>query len=245
MTKKCKLCDKEMELELFEKDKRTPDGHSSRCLDCARECKRISALKHRDERLERQRKYREEHPEEYKAEKHAEYERNNETYKKNRKAYYEENKEWFIQMTNECRNRRYEKDPTKAIADKLRAKVRGALLGICCSKETEDMLGSSRQEFCDYMESLFEENMNWDNYGYKGWGTDHRKPLCKYDLTDPIQVYISFNFRNLQPMWVQENMNKYTTWTDKDEHNWRQNIWPYIKADLMSRGIIDSSYEGC
>lgn len=245
MLKKCTICNTEKDLELFEKDKRKPDLHSNRCLNCAREIKRVSAAKHHDERIERQRKYREEHPEEYKAAKHDEYIKHKERYRETGKKYYEENKEAFLQMGYRYRERVYKEDSTKRIPDYLRRRVRNALLGACYSEDTEKMLGCSRTYLLKHFESLFTDGMAWDNYTFAGWGTDHIKPVRLFDLTDNVQRCICFNYRNLRPLWNVDNMKKGASWTAQDEANWQDTIWPEIKNDLLRRKLIDSSYEGC
>lgn len=245
MTKVCKFCKEEKDLELFEKDKRAPDKHSCRCLDCAREIKRVSAAKHHDERLERQRKYREEHPEEYRAMKHEEYLRNKEHHLEHNKQYYEANKEQYLEKLYEYRARRYRDDPAKRIPDYLRCRIRNAIQGLCYSPDTERILGCTREYLLSYFESLFTDGMSWDNYNLYGWGTDHIRPCKLFNLTDDIQKCICFNYRNLHPMWQSENLRKASTWTETDEIQWRSNIWPKIKDDLVSRNIISIDYEGC
>ena len=44
------------------------------------------------------------------------------------------------------------------------------------SKKTIEILGCSFEEFKLYIESKFDENMNWDNYG-SYWHIDHIKPI--------------------------------------------------------------------
>jgi len=46
-------------------------------------------------------------------------------------------------------------------------------------------------------------------------------------------------------MWASENIMKNDRWNDVDREAWNRDIWPDIKKDLILRGIIDSSYEGC
>ena len=48
--------------------------------------------------------------------------------------------------------------------------------------------------------------MTWDNYGK--WHVDHIKAVTKFDLTDPEQQKICFNYKNLQPMRGVENIRK-------------------------------------
>lgn len=49
--------------------------------------------------------------------------------------------------------------------------------------------------------------MSWDNHG-KFWHIDHITPCKSFDLTDPIQQKICFNYMNLQPLWNYENLQK-------------------------------------
>ena len=49
--------------------------------------------------------------------------------------------------------------------------------------------------------------MSWKNYG-KAWHIDHIIPCAKFDLTDPRQQLICFNYLNLRPCFAQENIQK-------------------------------------
>jgi hypothetical protein len=50
--------------------------------------------------------------------------------------------------------------------------------------------------------------MSWDNYGKYGWEIDHIKPLSLYDLTDDNQLKEVCNYKNLQPLWAEDNLKK-------------------------------------
>lgn len=50
--------------------------------------------------------------------------------------------------------------------------------------------------------------MSWANYGYYGWHVDHIIPCSVFDLSEPEQQKICFNYKNLQPLWAIENMKK-------------------------------------
>lgn len=41
----------------------------------------------------------------------------------------------------------------------------------------EDLVGYTRQELKQHLETLFTEGMSWDNYGKFGWHIDHILPL--------------------------------------------------------------------
>lgn len=75
-------------------------------------------------------------------------------------------------------------------------------------------LGCSIEELKSYLESKFYnhpktgEPMSWANYGRNGWHIDHVVPLCKFDLSDKVQLRKACNFRNLQPLWREDNLEK-------------------------------------
>jgi hypothetical protein len=71
-------------------------------------------------------------------------------------------------------------------------------------------LGCSIEDFCKYIESLWQSGMSWDNYGNKEgqWSLDHIFPLSRIDLTDREQFLRANHYTNLQPMWHIENIIK-------------------------------------
>jgi hypothetical protein len=56
--------------------------------------------------------------------------------------------------------------------------------------------------------SLENREMNWDNYGRKGWHIDHIIPLSNFNLQDREQFLKANHFTNLQPLWAEENLQK-------------------------------------
>lgn len=66
----------------------------------------------------------------------------------------------------------------------------------------------NRDQFLKYIESLFIEGMNWENYGIKGWHVDHILPLSSFDLTKEEEVIKACNYKNLQPLWWKDNLEK-------------------------------------
>jgi len=74
----------------------------------------------------------------------------------------------------------------------------------------DSLLGVSIIEFKNYIESLWQSDMNWENHG-KGiskWQLDHVSPLCLIDLTNKTQLKTSFNYKNIRPVWNKEHKNK-------------------------------------
>ncbi len=65
------------------------------------------------------------------------------------------------------------------------------------------LIGCSKDELKIHIQNLFLENMNFENYGE--WEIDHIKPikLCTID-----NLFEIFNFKNLQPLWKNDNRIK-------------------------------------
>lgn len=72
----------------------------------------------------------------------------------------------------------------------------------------EDIVDFTLQELKDYLESLFQSRMTWDNYGQ--WHIDHKRPISSFNITD----YKCEDFKecwaleNLQPLWAEDNIRK-------------------------------------
>ena len=69
---------------------------------------------------------------------------------------------------------------------------------------TQDILGCTGKEFKQYIESLWQPWMNWDNYGLYngefnyGWDLDHKTPICSAVTEEDI---IKLNhYTNFQPL---------------------------------------------
>ncbi len=69
-------------------------------------------------------------------------------------------------------------------------------------------LGCSGQELKKYLESKFQQNMSWSNYGQGGWHIDHIQALNNFNLTNREQFLKACHYTNLQPLWESENCSK-------------------------------------
>jgi len=76
------------------------------------------------------------------------------------------------------------------------------------------LLGCTIEKYIKYMEKQFynhpktKKKMTWKNRGLKGWHIDHIMPLCKFDLTKKSAQLRAFNYKNTQPMWAIDNLQK-------------------------------------
>lgn len=67
-----------------------------------------------------------------------------------------------------------------------------------------ELIGCSENEYRQYIESLFYDDMCWENYGK--WHIDHIKPVCLFKLPDEVKK--CNHYTNLQPLWSKENHQK-------------------------------------
>ena len=114
---------------------------------------------------------------------------------------------------NARKRERYQNDLNYKILHNLRSRLREAIYKKSDkSDKTLNLLGCSLDDFMDYLESLFNSDMNWENYGLEGWHLDHIRPCASFDLTKPTEQRICFNWRNIQPLWATENLQKNDKW---------------------------------
>lgn len=102
--------------------------------------------------------------------------------------------------------KRLNNDLAFKIQKNLRKRIWDATNGIK-SQRTVELVGCSIPYLLNHLESQFDDNMTWDNYG-SYWHIDHIKPCCAFDLTDEAQQKKCFNFLNLQPLEAMENIMK-------------------------------------
>ena len=57
-----------------------------------------------------------------------------------------------------------------------------------------------------WIENLFQKDMSWENYGK--WQFDHVLPCSSFDLSNDEQIKECFNWKNLQPLWKEDNLKK-------------------------------------
>lgn len=67
--------------------------------------------------------------------------------------------------------------------------------------------GCTRSHLKEYLVKQFKPGMTWENYG-EVWHVDHIIPLHSFDLLNPADCAIAFNWQNLQPMFARLNSIK-------------------------------------
>jgi len=127
--------------------------------------------------------------------------------KEYKKKYYLKNKKKLLRKALKYSNNRYKND----IDFKLKTGLRHRLFlllkrnKINKNESALKLLGCSFDFFKTHMESLFQKNMTWDNYGKSGWVIDHIRPCCSFDLSKVEEQKKCFHWSNLQPLWNKDN----------------------------------------
>ena len=84
---------------------------------------------------------------------------------------------------------------------------------------TKKLVGCSIKNLINHFESLFTDDMNWNNHGK--WHIDHIRPCTSFDLSDKEQQDVCFNWRNLQPLdGIKNAVVKRDNYTPLDELAW-------------------------
>ena len=134
-----------------------------------------------------------------------------EHYKRNKQKRKEQIRQWRENNKDKIREYRSQWEKRQGahfrILKNLRKRI-GEVVKGHKSDTTLKLLGCDMERFRTHLESQFTEGMTWDNYGVHGWHVDHIRPCCSFDLTDPEQQKICFNYKNLQPLWAKDNMSK-------------------------------------
>lgn len=120
--------------------------------------------------------------------------------------WYSNNKQHAKNINKEYSNKRRNSDPQFRLRVNLRNRLRGALKGTIKYSTTMELVGCSREELRIHLESKFQENMTWENYGT--WHVDHIIPFAFFDLSDPEQLKKACHYTNLQPLWAKDNLSK-------------------------------------
>lgn len=108
------------------------------------------------------------------------------------------------------RKRRRE-NPEYAVRANLRSRLKSCLYrargGCRGRRHTIEYLGCTLDELVRHLEHQFKRGMRWANYG-NVWHIDHIVPCAKFDMLDPRQQRICFNYLNLRPCFARENIQK-------------------------------------
>jgi len=133
---------------------------------------------------------------------------NDHNYIKNRKFIaekYQENKKYLNEQSRIRNNNRYNINPNYRARSIYRSRLNYWLNG-GQSEGCLELTGLGISELNEYIQSLFEPGMSWDNRSE--WHIDHIKPVKLFDLTDEAKIKECYHYSNLKPMWANDNREK-------------------------------------
>ena len=132
---------------------------------------------------------------------------------KNKKHIKKWNKEYVQRpevkkRISKIRKNRYKNDPVYLIQNRIRTRFYTYIRRGLAEKKvkTNELIGCSWKQLKIHIEKQFKPNMKWSNYGK--WHIDHIKPMSKFNLMKIEDQYKCCNYKNLQPLWAEENLSK-------------------------------------
>lgn len=117
-----------------------------------------------------------------------------------------------IEKTRSTRKKTYNKRRTSIsirLNDNIRSDIRRSLKGNKCGRHWESLVGYSVEQLKKHLESKFNEEMSWANYGVF-WEIDHKIPKIVFNFTtsEDIDFKRCWSLKNLQPLECSKNRSK-------------------------------------
>lgn len=200
MFKTCKDCkeEKEASLEFFYKEKRNKDGLTGNCRVCIIHQKKSWHEQNKDRLKNNRKQINKKHYEKY----------GNTIREKAR----ERMKTPIAKERAKTRMRKLrENNPSFKISSNVSRAIRNRLTNNGHYKKcrTFEALPYTPQQLKEHLESQFNENMNWDNYG-SYWHIDHVYPqsLLPYESLEDDNFKKCWELNNLRPLEAIENIKK-------------------------------------
>lgn len=218
-SKFCYKCSSWQPINMFSYSKKTWDKLMTRCRSCSATAHKSRQLKRQQEKREKAkakifvwlRQNRKAIVEYAKENKHPTFEVEYAYYKAHKQKHYNNNR----------RKNRRETDVNFRLEERLRVRIQTALKHYQPYDTILSLVGCTI-EFCKgYLECQFDVNMSWENS--ERWHIDHIVPCNYFDLSRPENQLRCFNYRNLQPLWSRDNLQKRNKLTEK-----AKNILPIL-----------------
>lgn len=196
--KRCAKCKEIKAIDSFRLAKNRPDGRRPYCIECENKLSQehdglpdIKEKRHNRDKTPESKKHR------------SEYRQTSEKFKATQEKFEssEKRKQWRLE---------YGRKLDVKVGKRLRTRVWEMIKKQGASKQYkfDEYLGCTVVFFMSYIESLWEDEMSWDNYTHSGWHLDHIRPCASFDLTDPAQQRQCFHYSNYQPLWAKDNFKK-------------------------------------
>jgi hypothetical protein len=126
------------------------------------------------------------------------------------KEYREKNVEKIKKIKRDYERNRKASDPLYKLISNFRTAIYQVLKesNVEKNKHYFDILQYTPESLIKHLESQFENNMNWDNYGE--WHVDHKLPITSFNIEEmgDEEFMRCWSLENLQPMWGNDNIRK-------------------------------------
>jgi len=123
-----------------------------------------------------------------------------------RKKYYNKNKNKIIKQRINYERIKLKNNIKLKLIKNIRNRLHQALKNKQKAGSAIRDLGCSIEKFTLWIEMQWWEGMSWENYGK--WHLDHIKALSNFNLENRDELLIACNFKNIQPMWAEDNLRK-------------------------------------
>jgi hypothetical protein len=104
-------------------------------------------------------------------------------------------------------HRKYRDDVQRRTAQLMYHRLNNTIRHGIRSSRTAEIIGTSHQNFLDWIEFKFTESMNWENYG-SVWCFEHCCPLTAFDLTNEEELKKAMHWVNIRPFCKIRNNEK-------------------------------------
>jgi hypothetical protein len=210
----CKPCDKERQKE-----------YRIANADKLKECRKIWCEKNKEYVREKAKQYQKNNLDKFAKYRKKYYENNKDKIARKHKEYADAHKDeararatkWRINNRERVREAQRKHDqkvrstPMGRISENISSEIsRSITRGIRGKRgHWEDIVGYTKEELKNHLESQFDENMSWNNYG-SYWHIDHIVPMVAFNFETPEDIDFKrcWSLSNLRPLEATENMKK-------------------------------------
>jgi hypothetical protein len=213
--KNCQVCQEIKAIDDFPKSKMQNGNYRYKNI-----CKKCHCQNEKERRQANIEKYRTKDKQYYESNKSSivpknkEYrDRNKGAIKSQKQQYYKDNIEQIKQYHQDNKQNRNKKNKIKrrenpyyALKEALKVRIFDVLKS-SKKESTSKLIGCSSEELKRWIETNFNENISWDNYGTE-WHLDHVIPIAFFDLIKEDERYICFNWSNIRPLEKKANISK-------------------------------------
>jgi hypothetical protein len=189
----------------FHQRKQSKDGFENMCKNCKKEYDKQYTLDNKETRYAKCREWNKSNKEKLVETTQNWIQNNQERHKEIKKNAF---KKHMLNPENKHKRREYDRVYVKQkrqnnIEYKIKDSI-GSMINYHLkerkSESTIEYLGCSIEEYIVYLENMFLQEMDWENYGVI-WEIDHKTPLSTFDLTQKENIYKAFNYQNTQPLF--------------------------------------------